>query len=74
MKPDWTIREESADWECSWKANEAFQLRYFRALPFVDKLRAVENMCTMARFLQDRAKARRHASIRKAMPSTTTGS
>jgi hypothetical protein len=59
MKTDWTIPEGSPDWECDWEGSTRFQLRYFRALPITDKLRAVENMCRTARYFEAKAAARR---------------
>ena len=40
----WKIAEDAADWQCDWISAKRFQLRYFRSLPMVDKLRAVEAM------------------------------
>ena len=44
-KDRWKIGEEAADWECDWKGDELFHLRYFRALSMVEKIKAVEEMC-----------------------------
>lgn len=61
MTADWKIREGSPDWECDWKANELFHLRYFRALSVSDKLRAVENMCETADYFRRKAEERKRS-------------
>lgn len=48
---DWKIAEDADDWQCDWESAKRFQLRYFRSLPMVDKIRAVEEMCRLARVL-----------------------
>ncbi len=48
---DWKIAEDAEDWQCDWESAKRFQLRYFRSLPMVDKIRAVEEMCRLARVL-----------------------
>jgi hypothetical protein len=60
MRFDWNIPPDAADWECSYEAAERFHLRAFRALPFAEKLRAVEEMCELAgEFRKHAAKKRR---------------
>ena len=54
----WKIPEQASDWECDWQGSERFQLRYFRALSFSDKVRAVEHMCETAQYFQRRAAER----------------
>ena len=62
MKPDWTIHESSADWQCDRESHERFQLRYFRSMSLTEKLRAVENMCRAADYFARKADARRRSS------------
>jgi hypothetical protein len=59
MKPDWMIRDSKADWQCDWEGSARFQLRYFKSLPFVEKIKAVENMCRTHAYFQQRASQRR---------------
>jgi hypothetical protein len=66
MRNDWRIAETEANWECDWESSRRFQLRYFKSLPFVEKCKAVENMCKAALYFQGRRKDRR----RKAKPAT----
>ena len=40
----WKIAEDAIDWQCDWISAKRFQLRHFRSLPMIDKLRAVEAM------------------------------
>ena len=47
-KEKWKIKESAEDWECDWKGDELFHLRYFRALSMVEKIKAVEEMCRIA--------------------------
>ncbi len=49
---NWKIAEDAADWQCDWESAKRFQLRYFRSLPMIDKVRAVEEMCRLARSLR----------------------
>ncbi|MDO9694780.1 MAG: hypothetical protein Q7W56_08610 [Candidatus Latescibacteria bacterium] len=49
---NWKIAEGAADWQCDWESAKRFQLRYFRSLPMVDKIRAVEDLCRLARALR----------------------
>lgn len=59
MKPeDWKIPPGASDWECDWESSRRFQLRFFRALPMSEKIRAVEEMQRVARALQDRRRQR----------------
>lgn len=44
----WQIPAEAPDWECTWASDEIFHLRYFRALPLPEKIRAVEQMEQLA--------------------------
>jgi len=50
-KPDWRIKEGASDWECDRASSERFHLRYFKALPIEDKLKAVEEMCRLSEYL-----------------------
>jgi hypothetical protein len=50
----WKIAADAEDWQCDWESAKRFQLLYFRDLPMVDKIRAVEEMCRLARALQSR--------------------
>lgn len=59
MKPDWTIRETDANWECDWEGSERFQLRYFKSLSLTEKVKAVEQMCKTARYFAHKAAQRR---------------
>jgi len=52
----WKIAADAEDWQCDWTSAKRFQLRYFRDLPMVDKIRAVEEMCRLARALHDRGR------------------
>jgi len=58
-KDRWKIAESAANWECSWDENERFQLRYFRSLPIVEKIKAVEEMCDFVEFFAEKARKRR---------------
>jgi len=40
----WRIPPDAADWECDWRGDQLFHLRYFRALPLAEKIKAVEEM------------------------------
>ena len=51
-RENWKIAEGAEDWQCDWVSSKRFQLRYFRSLPMVDKFRAVEEMCRLARALR----------------------
>jgi hypothetical protein len=55
-KDRWKIKESATDWECDWKGDERFHLRYFRALSMTEKIRAVEEMCRVADALAGRRK------------------
>jgi hypothetical protein len=55
---NWKITEDAEDWQCDWASSKRFQLRYFRSLPMVDKIRAVEAMCRLARALSRNGKPR----------------
>ncbi len=48
----WVIKETAKDWQCGWKEDKRFHLRYFKALSMSDKLRAVEEMCKTATALK----------------------
>lgn len=48
----WQITDPDADWECDWEGSARFRRRMFRALPMADKIRAVEEMCRLAKLLQ----------------------
>jgi hypothetical protein len=50
----WRIPADAEDWECDWESAKRFQLRYFRSLPMVEKIRAVEELERIARALQGR--------------------
>lgn len=65
MTNDWRIKESQQDWECDWKGSERFQLRYFKALSFAEKCKAVENMCKTHTYFQRKADARRGKSGEK---------
>ncbi len=52
----WKIAAGAEDWQCDWTSAKRFQLQYFRDLPMIDKIRAVEEMCRLARALQGRGK------------------
>jgi hypothetical protein len=47
------------DWRSDWESARREQLRRFRDLPMIEKFRAVEEMCRLARMLAD---ARRKGS------------
>jgi hypothetical protein len=51
---DWKIPADAEDWQCDWESARRFQVRYFRSLPMIEKLRAVEAMCRLAAALQRR--------------------
>ena len=51
-RADWKIPPGADDWQCDWESAKRFQLRYFRQLPMIEKLRAVEQMCRLALALQ----------------------
>ncbi len=53
---DWKIPADAEDWQCDWQSAKRFQLLYFRQLPMIEKLRAVEQMCLLARLLQRRGR------------------
>lgn len=56
----WRIPADARDWECDWEGDELFHLRYFRALPLPDKIRAVEEMERLAaHFAAARDRSRR---------------
>lgn len=65
MSENWLIKEDANDWECGWKDSEHFQLQYFKALPFIDKCRAVENMCQTARYFQNRRNLKKTTTPKK---------
>jgi len=48
---DWRIDAADDDWQCDWESARRFQLRRFRSLPLVEKIRAVEGMGRLARAL-----------------------
>jgi len=50
-----------ADWKSDWESARRWQLRRFRDLPMVEKFRAVEEMCRLARMLSE-ARSRRIGS------------
>jgi hypothetical protein len=43
----------SDDWRSDWESARREQLRRFRDLPLIEKFRAVEEMCRLARMLAD---------------------
>ena len=45
-------------WECDWPGDARFHLRHFRALPMEKKIKAVEEMCKLARALRPTRKAK----------------
>jgi hypothetical protein len=51
----WRIPESQDDWQCDRESAKLFQLRYFRSLPLIEKIRAVEEMCRVARLLSPRS-------------------
>ncbi len=51
-------RTEDEDWRSDWESARRYQLRRFRDLPMVEKFRAVEEMCRLARLLAE-ARGRR---------------
>jgi hypothetical protein len=55
----WRIAEDAEDWQCDWESAKRFQLRYFRSLPTIEKFRAVEEMCRLARILAKRRAGKR---------------
>jgi predicted nucleotidyltransferase len=63
MKKSGKIAEHATDWECDWEGSKRFHLRYFRALSFTEKVRAVENMGQMAVYFRSKAKTRRRVSL-----------
>lgn len=59
MNPDdWKIPADAENWECDWESSRRFQMRYFRALPMADKIRAIEEMERIARLLQEQRRMR----------------
>lgn len=48
---EWRLPVDADDWQCDWESSRRFQLRYFRSLPLAEKVRAVEEMCRVARLL-----------------------
>jgi len=42
----------AGNWECDWKDDRLFHLRYFKALSMTEKIRAVEEMCKTAAALE----------------------
>ena len=61
MVNEWQIHESSPDWQCGFEENERFQLQYFKSLPIEEKLRAVEEMCDVVNFFNERAARRKNA-------------
>ena len=55
----WKIAVDAEDWQCDWESAKRFQLRYFRSLPMIEKFRAVEEMCRLARILGERRAGKR---------------
>ena len=47
----WRLPADADDWQCDWESARRFQLRFFRSLPLAEKIRAVEEMCRLARAL-----------------------
>ncbi|MBL7115099.1 MAG: hypothetical protein ISS35_04980 [Kiritimatiellae bacterium] len=62
MANKWQINESSPDWQCGFEANSKFQLQYFKSLPIVEKIKAVEDMCDVVDFFNDRAAKRKKVS------------
>lgn len=54
----WKIEDPTADWECDWDGSARFRRRLFQSLSMADKVRAVEEMCRVARLLQEKKSAR----------------
>ncbi len=52
------VPSADADWQSDWESGRRCQLRRFRDLPMIEKFRAVEEMCRLARMLAD-ARSRR---------------
>ena len=46
------------DWRSDWESARREQLRRFRDLPLIEKFRAVEEMCRLARMLADAPRRR----------------
>jgi hypothetical protein len=44
--------DRDEDWRTDWDGARLYQLRHFRSLPLVDKIRAVEEMGRLARALR----------------------
>lgn len=44
--------DRDGDWQADWEGARLHQLRHFRSLPLVDKIRAVEEMGRLARALR----------------------
>jgi hypothetical protein len=61
MVSKWQIHESSPDWQCGFEESERFQLQYFKSLPIEEKLRAVEEMCDVVNFFNERAAGRKNA-------------
>jgi hypothetical protein len=55
----WRIAEDAENWQCDWESAKRFQLRYFRSLTMIEKFRAVEEMCRLARILAERRAGKR---------------
>ena len=48
---EWRLPADADDWQCDWEGSRRFQLHFFRSLPLAEKIRAVEEMCRLARLL-----------------------
>jgi len=54
----WKIPPDAADWECDWRGDRLFHLRYFRAFPLAEKIRAVEEMTQVAEHFRKKREIR----------------
>jgi len=52
-------KKSSQDWQCWFDANSRFQLQYFKSLRIEDKFKAVEDMCEVVEFFNEKAAKRR---------------
>jgi hypothetical protein len=54
----WMITDPDADWDSDWEGSARWRRRMFRRLSMADKIRAVEEMCRLAKLLDANRKSR----------------